>query len=129
MKAATTAARLLLGLVFTVFGANFFLHFIPQPDMPQAAKELAGAMYQSGYLMHVTHALELICGILLLSGFCVPLALTLLGPIVVNILLFHAFLAPGGIVVALVVTALEVFLIWRYGSYFRPVFTIRAIPN
>jgi putative oxidoreductase len=126
MKAATIAARLLLGVAFTVFGANFFFHFIPMPPMPKPAQDLAGAMYASGYLMHVAHALELIGGLLLLSGFFVPLALTLLGPVLVNIVLFDTILAPSNAPLALILAALEVFLIWRYGSYFRPVFTVSA---
>ena len=129
MKAATFAARLLLGLAFTVFGANFFFHFIPMPPPPQAAKDLGTAMYVSGYLMQVAHGLELIGGLLLLSGFFVPLALTLLGPVIVNIVLFDTFLAPAMAPLAWSLAALEVFLIWRYGSYFRPVFTVRATPN
>ena len=129
MKAATLVARLLLGLAFTVFGANFFFKFFAIPAPPEAARNLYGAMYASGYLMHVAHALELISGLLLLSGFFVPLALTLLGPVLVNIVLFDTILAPANAPLALILAALEVFLIWRYGSYFRPVFTVQATPN
>jgi uncharacterized membrane protein YphA (DoxX/SURF4 family) len=97
MKLASTIARLLLGVIFVVFSLNFWLHFIPVP--PPAEGSLAagfmGAIYASGYLT-VVKVLELTGGLLLLSGRYVNLALAFLGPIVVNIALFHIFLAKGG---------------------------------
>lgn len=129
MKIATTIARLLLGLVFTVFAVNFFFPFLPMPEMPERAKALAGAMYMSGYLFHAAKLIELTGGLLLLAGVCVPLALTLLGPIVVNIALFNLFLTPPGEWgPAILVTVLEVFLIWAYRNYFCALFTVRATP-
>jgi uncharacterized membrane protein YphA (DoxX/SURF4 family) len=108
------AARLLLGLIFSVFGLNGFLHFLPQPPMPSAAGAFMGALQATGYMLPLLKATEVVSGILLLSGLLVPLALTLLAPVIVNIVAFHLFLAPGNYpVVALVLTA-ELFLAWTY---------------
>jgi uncharacterized membrane protein YphA (DoxX/SURF4 family) len=123
------AARILMGLVFFVFGLNFFLHFIPQPPPPPAAAAFAGAMFATGYLFVLVKVVEVACGALLLAGRFVPLALTLLAPIIVNIVFFHAFLAPAGIALPLVVLALEVFLAWSYRDVFRPMLAARAVPS
>lgn len=97
MKHLPTIARYLLGLIFVVFSLNFWLHFLPVPPQPEGtpAANFSGAMYGSGYLTLVK-VLELVGGLLLLSGRFVNLGLALLGPIVVNIALFHVFLVKGG---------------------------------
>jgi uncharacterized membrane protein YphA (DoxX/SURF4 family) len=123
------AARILLGLIFFVFGLNFFLHFLPQPPMPEAAGAFAGAMFATGYLFVLLKVVEITSGLLLLAGRFVPLALALLAPIVVNIVFFHAFLAPAGIVLPLVVLALEIFLAWSYRAVYRPMLAARAEPT
>ena len=105
MKIASTIARYLLGFIFFVFGLNGFLHFLPSPPPPGLAGQFVGAMFVSHYLS-VVFALELIPAILLLINRYVPLALTILGAIIANIVLFHAFLAPSGLPLALVVTIL-----------------------
>jgi uncharacterized membrane protein YphA (DoxX/SURF4 family) len=123
------AARVLLGLIFFVFGLNFFFHFLPQPPMPPSAGAFAGAMFATGYLFVVLKVVEVASGALLLVGRFVPLALALLAPIVVNIILFHAFLAPAGIVLPLVVLALEIFLAWSYRAAYRPMLGARVAPT
>jgi uncharacterized membrane protein YphA (DoxX/SURF4 family) len=124
MGIVTLLARLLLGLVFTVFGANGFFHFLPMPPMQGKPLDLIMALVNSGYLMQVVFTVQIVCGVLLLLGLFVPLALVLLAPIIVNIVLFHAMLeAPQTLVVPLVVTALELFLISRYWAYFAALFT------
>ena len=123
------AARILLGLIFLVFGLNFFLHFIPQPPMPAAAGAFAGAMFATGYLFTLVKVIEVTCGALLLAGRFVPLALALLAPIVINIVCFHAFLAPQGMPLPLVVLALEVFLAWSFRGAYRPMLAARAAPS
>ena len=97
MKLASTIARLLLGLIFVVFSLNFWMHFIPVPMPPEGSPAAAfmGAIYGSGFLTLVK-VLELAGGLLLLSGRFVNAALAVLGPIIVNIALFHIFLAQGG---------------------------------
>jgi uncharacterized membrane protein YphA (DoxX/SURF4 family) len=121
--------RLLLGLVFFVFGLNGFLHFIPQPPISGPPAELLGAMIGSGYLFALVKGTEVACGALLLTGRFVPLALTVLAPVVVNIVAFHAFLAPSGLPLPIVVVALELFLAWSYRSAFRPLLVARAVPD
>ncbi len=105
MKIASTIARYLLGFIFLVFGLNGFLHFIPMPPPSGLAGQFMGALFVSHFLV-VVFLLQLIPAILLLINRYVPLALVLLGPVIVNIVLFHAFMAPSGLPLALVVTVL-----------------------
>jgi uncharacterized membrane protein YphA (DoxX/SURF4 family) len=120
--------RILLGLVFTVFGLNGFFHFIPQPPPPPAAAAFAGALFATGYFFPMLKSVEVAAGLLLLSGRFVPLALTVLAPIVVNIVFFHAFLAPAGIGLAVVLVVLEAALAWAYRDAFRGVLDANARP-
>src|SRR5256885_15698829 len=118
MKALTIIARVLLRLSVVVFGSNIFLHFIPMPPpKPSPGTDFARALMESHY-MYVIGALQVIGGLLLLIGRWVPLGLTLLGPVIVNILLFPIFLQPTGLPMAIVVSALALFLLWRYRANF-----------
>jgi uncharacterized membrane protein YphA (DoxX/SURF4 family) len=117
MKAATIIARVLLGLIFVVFGSNFFLHFIKTPPMEGRPAAFFGAMVGTGYLQAIG-AFQVAGGALLLLGRYVPLGLTLLGPVIVNIVLFHICLDRSGLPLALVVSALALFLLWRYRASF-----------
>ena len=118
MKIATIVARVLLGLIFVVFGSNAFLRFLPMPPPPTGlAGEYLHAFMASGY-MHVIGGLQVIGGLLLLIGRFIPLGLTILGAIIVNIWLFHSLLAPQGFEPAIIVTILELFLVWRYRDAF-----------
>src|SRR5271170_1891197 len=105
MKIAVLVARILLGLMFLVFGFNGFLDFLHMPMPPGPAGQYMGLLFLSHYL-HVVFLLEVIGGVLLLSGQFIPLALILLGPVVFNILLFHTFLFPTGFPPALLATLL-----------------------
>ncbi len=120
------AARLLLGLIFFVFGLNGFLHFLPQPAPPPAAGAFFGALYATGYMLPLLKTTEVVAGALLLSGLFVPLALVLLAPIIVNITAFHAFLAPGNWPLVGLVLASELFLAWSYRGSFAPMLRARA---
>jgi putative oxidoreductase len=123
MKIATVIARILLGLVFVVFGSNAFLHFIPMGEPPKGlAGEYFHAFAESGQV-YAIGALQVIAGAFLLIGRFVPLGLTILGAIIVNIWLFHLFLAPEGFGPAIIVTILELFLVWRYRDAFRGIFS------
>lgn len=121
MKIATIIARVLLGLVFFVFGLNHFLQFLPAPEIEaENATNFIVAMNESGYFT-VVALLKVIGGALLLSGRYVPAGLVLLTPVVVNILLFHLFLDRADIGIAVVVSALTIFLIWRHWCVFSPI--------
>ena len=105
MKILTHVSRFLLGFIFLVFGLNGFLHFIPMPPPTGVAGQFLGAMFVSKYLL-VVSGLQVISGALLLINRYVALALTIAGPIIVNILLFHSLMSPAGIGLALFVTIL-----------------------
>src|SRR5260370_33115359 len=96
MKILTNISRFLLGFIFLVFGLNGFLHFIPIPPPSGVAGQFLGSMFVTKYLLFV-FAIQLIGGVLLLINRYVALALTILGPIIVNILLFHGLMSPAGI--------------------------------
>jgi putative oxidoreductase len=118
VKIATIVARSLLGLIFVVFGSNMFLHFIPMPPPPEGpARQFMTALFVSHYF-YVVGALQVVGGLLLFIGRWVPLGLTLLGPVIVNIVCFHALMAPAGLPMAIVVSALAVFLLWRHRGNF-----------
>jgi uncharacterized membrane protein YphA (DoxX/SURF4 family) len=124
-----TIARIGLGLVFTVFGLNGFLHFLPQPPLSGPPAEFFGALMATGYMLPLLMATELASGLLLLSGRFVPLAITLLAPVIVNILGFHAFIAKGGYALPLIVLAAEICLAWAYRDSFAPLLRARATPR
>lgn len=111
-------ARIVLGLMLFVFGLNGFLNFIPMGEMPSPAGNFMGAMVESGYFWPFVKGLEVIAGILLLTGKYIRAALVIAAPIMLNAFLFHLFLAPGGIGGALVALALTIYLIstdWNEG--------------
>jgi putative oxidoreductase len=122
MKYAIIIARVLLGLVFVVFGSNAFLHFIKMPPMQGQAGAFIGALINSGYI-YVIAMLQVVGGLLLLIGArLVPLGLTLLGPVIVNIMLYHIFLDRSGLLVACVISILALFLLWVYRHKFPAIF-------
>jgi uncharacterized membrane protein YphA (DoxX/SURF4 family) len=126
---AVTVSRILLGLLFVVFGLNGFLHFLPQPPMSGPPAAFAGALFASGYFFPLLKGTEVAAGLLLLSGRYVPLALTVLAPVIVNILAFHLFLEPSGLPIPLVTLVLELFLARSYRSAFRGVLQSHALPD
>lgn len=123
MRIALLIARLVLGLIFVVFGLNGFINFIPAPD-PHIFLEL---LISSKYLL-IVKAFEVVGGGLLLAGRFVPLGLALLGPIVFNIALYHAFFNAEGWPLAVLNAVLWGFLFWGYRNYFAPLFTANAEP-
>jgi putative oxidoreductase len=130
MKVAVTIARILLGLVFFVFGLNGFLHFMPNPPPTPAAGAFFGAMIQTGYMFTLIFVPQVLGGALLLLGVAVPFALVILAPDIVNIVCFHIFLSPvpAQLVIALVVVALEAFLAWHHRAAFAPLFSSGSRP-
>jgi uncharacterized membrane protein YphA (DoxX/SURF4 family) len=128
-RIVTAIVRILLGLMFLVFGLNGFLNFMPTPkDMPQEIMTVMGALMNAGYMTVVSGA-EVLIAVLLLANRFVPLALTLLAPILVGILTFHIFMAPATIVPGIVVTVMELYLAWAYRGAFRPMLRAKTIPG
>jgi len=124
MKIAIAIARVLLGLVFLIFGLNGFLHFIPAPPTTGLAAQYFGVLSESHYLALV-FLLQVIGGLLLLANRFVPLALTILAPVLVNILLFHVLLEPGGLPLAVVVAVLWVIVFYGVRDAFAGLFADR----
>jgi hypothetical protein len=117
MKIITVIARFLLGLIFLVFGLNGFLHFIPASPPSGTAGQFVGALLVSHYLVPV-FLLQIVSAVLLLINRYVPLALTLLAPIIVNILLIHVLMDPSGLPLAIVVTVLWILVFLSVRSAF-----------
>jgi len=127
MKIVVLVSRLLLGLVFFVFGLNGFLQFIPVKELPTGlALQFVTALMQSHYVL-VVSATQLIGGVLLLANRYVPLGLALLGPVIVNILSYHIFLSFQGMPLAALVAVLWFVLFFRYRQYFSGLFVQKAI--
>ncbi len=126
MKIAALISRILLGLIFVVFGLNGFLYFLPMGPMPSGtAGQFIGALVQSHYQL-VVAGLQVVGGALLLVNRYVPLALVILGPVIVNIFLFHAFMAPSGLPLAIVVIILWLIVFYRHRQNFSGIFVQQA---
>src|ERR1043166_2818518 len=125
----TIILRILLGLIFLVFGLNGFLNFMPAPkDMPQEIMTVMGALMKAGYMTVVSGAEVLIAVMLLVNRF-VPLALALLAPIVVGIITFHIAMQPATIGPGIVVLVMEFYLAWAYRAAFRPMLRTKVSPG
>jgi putative oxidoreductase len=121
MKIASTISRYLLGLIFLTFGLNGFLHFIPMPPPTGTAGQFFGALFISRFYV-VIFFLQIVGGVLLLINRYVPLALTILGPIIVNILCFHILMAPAGLPLAIAVTVLWLIVAYHVRAAFAGIF-------
>ena len=131
MKTAIVISQFILGLGFVVFGLNILHPFLPQPPIPDGSlpARFMGVMGPSHW-MALVGLFQVFGGVFVLLGRTAPIGLTLLGPVLVNILAFHIFLMGGaGIAPGLVFSALELFLIYSYRSHFAPIFTIKAVPT
>jgi putative oxidoreductase len=126
MKIVTLIVRLLLGLAFVVFGLNGFLNFLNMGPVPTGlAGQFIGALFLSHYYWAIA-ALQILGGALLLVNRFVPLALVLLGPVIVNILLYHVFLNPAGIRMAIIVTILWFIVFYSNRQRFSGIFVQRT---
>jgi len=121
MKYLIHICRILLGLVFVVFGSNAFFHFMPMPQLQGDAAAFMGALIHSGYVYGIA-ACQVLGGLCLLSGRFAPLGLTLVGPVIVNIDLYHLFIDRPGLPIALVVSIIALFLLWIYRYKFPAIF-------
>jgi len=125
MKTTSTISRYLLGLIFTVFGLNGFLHFIPQPPMPNPlAEQFFGAISLSHFAAFA-FAVQLVGGLLLLSGYFVPLGLTLLAAVLYNILAIHLTITPG-IAPGLVASVLWLLVFLQYRQSFQGILAAKS---
>ncbi len=124
-KAFTITAhvtRVLLGLIFLVFGLNGFLHFIPMPPPTGTAGEFMFGLMKAPYMFPAISFIELFGGILLLSGSLVPLALLVLFPIILNIFFFHLVLSPANLGMAVFILAANILLAIYYWPVYKPIF-------
>ena len=126
MKIASLVARLLLGLIFLVFGLNGFLHFLPMPLPTGLALQFLTVIIASHYWV-VIFAVQVLGGLLLLINRFVPLALVILGPVIVNIVVFHLLMAPVGLPLAILVVVLWTLLAIRNKQYLAGIFVQRTV--
>lgn len=128
-RIVTAIVRVLLGLMFLVFGLNGFLDFIPAPkDLPPDLVTVSTGLMKGGY-MTVVSATEILVALLLLTNLFVPLALALLAPIVVGIITFHIAIAPATIVPGIVALVMQLYLAWAYRGAFRPMLQAKVSPG
>jgi putative oxidoreductase len=124
MKIAVLIARILLGLIFVVFGLNFFFHFITmaQPPMSAPATAFSGGLFGSGYFFQYMKVIEIASGLFLLINRYTALFVVVLFPISLNVFLFHAILVPSGIPLGTIVLLLNLFLAFAYRKYYSSLF-------
>ena len=128
MRIASLIAQYLAGVIFLVFGLNGFLHFIPLPPPEGVAGQFMGALFASHYLV-VIFAFQVIAAVLLLVNRYVPLAVAMLAPVIVNILTFHALMAPSGLPMALFVAVLWAVIFVDVRPAFAGLFQPRLRPQ
>ncbi len=118
-------ARVILGLIFLIFGLNGFFNFIPMPHPPENMMKFMMGMMETGYFMPLLKSSEVICGLLLLANIFVPLALLILAPICLNIFLVHAFMAPDGLPLAIAILILGCTIAWARFEKFSTVLKMK----
>ena len=118
MKIATIVARMLLGLAFAVFGLFPFFTFLPQPPPPPGLAGDYVKVFTASHYAQVIGVMQLLSGLMLLSGKFVPLGLTILGAILFNIWAFHLLMEPAAIGPGAIATLLWAIVVWRYRESF-----------
>ena len=129
MSKAVLVARILLGLLFTVFDLNGFLNFLPAPEIPEGAMAFMGGLGSTGYFFPLLKITEIFGGLCLLTGMFVPLGLILLAPIIVNIAAYHLFLDQAGLPMVFGIVAMEILVAWGYRDSFTSVLNRSAKPT
>jgi uncharacterized membrane protein YphA (DoxX/SURF4 family) len=119
MKIAVIVVRVLMGLMFAFASIVVLFKLMPQPEQTGNVKIFMDGMTVTGYMMTTIKLVELICAIAFLSGRFVPLATVVIFPITINILLFHAFLEPSGLPVAILLILGNLFLAWNYREKYK----------
>ncbi|MBE7175109.1 MAG: DoxX family protein [Mucilaginibacter polytrichastri] len=129
MKIAVAVVRILLGLLFLFASVAVLFNLVPKPPLTGAVKTFQDGLDASGYMMKLIKIPELICAIALIAGRYVALAVVVLFPIVINIFLFHAFLAPDGLPVAIFTLAATLFLVFAYWPHYAGLLKAKRIVN
>jgi putative oxidoreductase len=119
MKVAVITVRIVLGLLFVVSSLGYFFNLMPAGEMSEAAQLFFTGIVASKYLLPVVKTIELLVGVAFLTGKFVPLATVVIFPITLNIVLFHAFLAPEGMIVPIIILAGNLFLAYRYKENYQ----------
>ena len=125
-------ARVLMGLVFFAAGlVGLIMHPQPKEAMPEGAMALMTGFAKSGYMLPLISGTEALVGLLLLINCFVPLALTIIAPVIVNIMAFHIFLmpAPNAFTPGIIVFLLEIYLAWSYRRVFAPMLALKVKPG
>ncbi len=128
-KIVLRVISIVFGLTLVLNGLNYYLHFYQLPQMAPQAGQFVGALVDSGYLMHLVKAIEILAGLCLLVNQFVPLALVALAPVVVNVFLLHAVLDPQGLPVGAFLLVCQLVLMWAYRHYYRPMVSRVAEPD
>jgi uncharacterized membrane protein YphA (DoxX/SURF4 family) len=122
VKILSAIPRVLLGLVFAVMPWMAILRLVSNPPIPPPAAAFVGALMKTGYMLPLIWGTEIAAGVLILLGIFVPFGLVLLAPVLVNIFLYHVFLAPSGLGLAGFVCLLELIVAWQYRRCFESLF-------
>jgi putative oxidoreductase len=125
MKIVAIIARILLGLMFFVFGLNAFFGFMPAPALEGVWGQFIGALFVSHYVW-VIGATQVVSGALFLIGRYVPLAIALSGPVIVNIIAYHVTMHPSQAQLAILATICWAILFWWFRASFAPLWEPKA---
>lgn len=128
MKFAIIGVRVLLGLLFVVSGLNGFFHFMENPEMNETMTAFMGALSGTGYFMTVVKVVEVVSGLMILTGRFLPLGLILLAPVSVHIFLAHLFLDRAELPMAIAIIVLQLFLAWAYRDSYSEILQANAKP-
>lgn len=123
MRACCSVLRFIFGIFWLVFGINGLFHLFQVPPPPAESAYFMDALARAGYVLPLMYGLQAICGVMLLLGTFVPLALLLLAPIVANIVLYDIALNPGGLAIGIVIAALHAILLWKHKSAYAGILT------
>ncbi|TAG59391.1 MAG: DoxX family membrane protein [Cytophagales bacterium] len=126
MKTVVLVSRMLLGVIFFVFGLNAFFPFIPVPPLQGMAGNFVGALVQSGYFFPFLKTLETVGGLLLILGLFMPMVLVVLFPITLNIMLFHLFLGLEGMPIAILMLLAHLMLLYAHKNYYKGLFVMKT---
>ena len=115
-------ARVLMGFVFVASGIFAFASgFALPPELPENLRTFTTGLAASIYFMPFLKGTEIVCGLMLMSGYYVPLALVVLAPVIINIFLTHLFLAPEGLILATIFVVIEIYLAFFVSPYKEPI--------